>query len=579
MARIPSEEIKAIKEKADIVDVIGHYIPVVKQGNTYKCICPFHDDHDPSMTINQKDKFYYCFVCDKGGDVFHFVQNYEKLDNFAEVVEKVADIIGYSLSVPVSVQDDIPQDPRLKRYQEILSKAIDFTVYQLQNQSSLPFIQYLEQRGIHEEVRKHFQIGVNPQGNTLYQFLKGNGYSDEELIACNVVNEGEYGYYDTFGGRITFPIYDYYGRPIGFSARSIQKNDNRKYINSNNNDLFQKSKVIYHYHQAKQAAKKEGQIFICEGVTDVIAFHQAGIDHAICTLGKACTEEHIRELKKLRVKLVFCYDGDRAGQEGIYKGAKLANAMKCDIAIVDNQSSKDPDEILRQDGAEELRKLANTQITWMEFLLKYYVAKTNMANYSDKKNMAQKAMEECKEFHDEIDKKVFVEQLSKITELPLTYKEEAKDVIQPKPKERIMRLPNGIVNAEEKILQMMLSSNEAIKDYETHLGFMIRPIAKDLALEILDMYRRYGEISIEKLLESIEDENMSSMLMKVSAGINDDIEYEEEKFLGYARTIQKAKYDETIRYLSNQLLTEADILKQGQLMDEIMKYEKAKKEI
>jgi DNA primase catalytic core len=167
------------------------------------------------------------------------------------------------------------------------------------------------------------------------------------MVAVNVARTGSQGVGDVYSNRITFPIHDAHGHPIGFSARTMDPNNPSKYVNTTDTVLFHKSDIVYNAHRARMAARREGKIYVCEGVTDVIAFARAGIENAVCTLGTACTKSQIRLLKSLAPRIVFCYDGDNAGQNATMKAGRLARSEGCDVSVVDNRTGLDPDELLK----------------------------------------------------------------------------------------------------------------------------------------------------------------------------------------------------------------------------------------
>ena len=322
MARISQEDIDRVRSQADIVDVIGHYLQIQRKGRSYAAVCPFHDDHSPSLSISPDRQIYKCFVCGNGGNVFTFVQNYEKV-SFPEAVGRVASLIGYPLSVqPDSYQK--PKDPHKEALYAVLSETIRYTSYQMESSEGTAAREYMKKRVLDDSVLKTFEIGWHPGGDVLYRFLHAKGYEDRDLVSANVARSTPSGMHDVFSDRITFPIHDSHGNPIGFSARSMDPNNPSKYINTNETDIFVKGDIVYNAHRARTAARRAGFVLVCEGVTDVIAFWRAGVENAVCTLGTACTPKQISLLKGLAVRIVFCYDGDEAGQAATVRAVQLA---------------------------------------------------------------------------------------------------------------------------------------------------------------------------------------------------------------------------------------------------------------
>ena len=207
MARLDDAEINEIRNKADIVSVISRYIPVQKSGKSYRAKCPFHNDHDPSLNISTEKQIYKCFVCGAGGNVFSFVQNYEKV-TFLEAVKEVADIVGYQIHADVTEKKAV--DPHKQNLYKVLDEMIRYTMYELNTDVATKEREYLEQRGLDQSIREKFGIGFNPYKNAVYNFLKAKGYADQDIVATNIGILTESGIKDVFEGRITFPIHDAY---------------------------------------------------------------------------------------------------------------------------------------------------------------------------------------------------------------------------------------------------------------------------------------------------------------------------------------------------------------------------------
>ena len=329
--RLSDEEITAVRNSADIAEVIGHYVPLVKKGRSMACVCPFHDDHDPSLSISQDKQIYKCFVCGAGGNVFTFVQNYEKV-SFPEAVAKVAEISGYKLSFDPSAFKT-PVDPRKDALYKVLAETIRYTHYQLGAQAGTPVREYLANRGIDEATIEKFEIGWNGPGDELLRFLQAKGYNEQDMVAANVVRLNESGLHDVFASRITFPIHDSLGNPIGFTARSMDPEAQSKYINTTETDVYVKGHTVFNYHRAKQPSRQEGRVLLCEGVTDVLAFSRAGMDNVVATLGTACTKEQLRLLRQCSLHLTFCYDGDKAGQNALVRTQLKRSVLLIPITV------------------------------------------------------------------------------------------------------------------------------------------------------------------------------------------------------------------------------------------------------
>ena len=536
MPRISPEEIDAVRSQADIVDVIGHYLQIHRKGKSYVALCPFHDDHSPSMSISEDRQIYKCFVCGKGGNVFTFVQDYEKV-SFPEAVGRVASLIGYTLSVqPETVQQR--KDPNREKIYEVLNETIRYSMYQLNSSEGTAQKEYLHKRGLNDEIIETFQIGYNPFDDALYRFLHAKGFEDRYMVSANVTRLSNTGMHDVFSGRIMFPIHDGYGNPIGFSARAVRAEQTSKYINTNDTEVFRKGDIVYNSHRARGPARRAGKVYICEGVTDVIAFWQAGMQNAVCTLGTSCTPAQISLLKGMAAKLVFCYDGDEAGQAATWRAARMAIDAGCSVTVVLNRTGMDPDEILRGQGKEALAEMASREMSWMEFVLEYLKNRTNLESYLEKKEMAAKAMAEISRLSDETDKRYFTDQLAQITGLRLEYTPSAPQ----KPVQEVLhriKAPNGTVKAEEEILTMMLSSASAARAFEEKLGYLIDDTRQTLAMMIVDAMRTYGKADPSKLIDSTDDPRIRDMISSLATSEEYGAPYDEARMNGAIRRVKR----------------------------------------
>lgn len=549
MAYFSQEELDSIRKKADIVEVVSHYLPIHKKGNSYKVVCPFHDDHDPSMILNPDLQIYKCFVCGAGGNVFSFVQNYEHV-SFPESVEKVADLVGVTLSEhPVEKKTE---NPVYAKYYSILNEAIRYSMYEIDSAEAVREKEYLEKRGLTKSVRDRFQIGYVPDHNKLYNFLHAKGYEDADLIAVNLVRNTGTGIQDVFFKRITFPIHDENGNPVGFSARTIDPNNDSKYINTTNTEIYVKGNIVYNAHRAKQEARRQRKIYVCEGVTDVIAFDVAGMPNAVCTLGTSCTEEQLRCIKRLSREIVFCYDGDAAGQHATMRGIQMARAIGCEVSVVENTTGKDPDEIVRQDGREALQQLASRQISWIEFAIKYEESRTNMDSYLEKKEFVEKIQGYIRQLPDEMDRKYFRDLISTKTGLDIR-EDDARpiDPVEHKPLHKVV--PDGTQIAEEYILSMMMRYPSACRLFEEELGYLLDEKRQVLATMILNQVHKTGSCDPSVVMDSCSDPSLQNVLAGILSKDVFQQELDKEVFEGMIRKVKYEYLQSEVKALHEQL--------------------------
>ncbi|MBW9212388.1 MULTISPECIES: DNA primase [Terrabacteria group] len=543
MASIPQNVIDDIRSKANIVDVIRHYIPVMEKGNGYVAVCPFHDDHDPSLKISTDKQIYRCFVCGNGGTLFQFVQDFEKV-SFPEAVEKVGEIVG--IHVQSAPKKEVVEDPQTQKIKNVLSDATSYFSYILKTNDGLKAKEYLKLRGIDEETALKFGIGYNPY-RKLYSYLKAKGYSEEEMSQANLIRYYNGRFDDVFQDRITFAIHDRNGQTVGYTARSMDSNVDSKYINTDNTLVFHKGSVIYNYHRAKNPARRAGKIYLCEGVMDVIALGQAGIENAVCTLGTACTVEQMRLLASMAPILVLVYDGDNAGQNASYKVAKLAQSIGLECRIVKNMDNLDPDEIYRQKGKEVLEKFIKQEESFMEFFIDYRLKNTNLDNYSEKKKVGQEIALEIQNLNDEMDRHYFQHVLEEKLGLNFSIlgRKEAKKTHTTRVK------VDGVEVAEYEILAMMLQYPKAIQIFDEELGFLTDTLRNNVALTLVNRLHRKQEIQSIELLEAAQSEMERKCWSKlISMNVK---EYQEESLRALFDRVKMKRLEEQSRELYDSL--------------------------
>lgn len=543
MANIPKNIINDIRTKANIVDVIRHYIPVSEKGNGYVAVCPFHNDHDPSLKIAPDKQIYHCFVCQAGGSVFQFVQDFEKV-SFPEAVEKVGDLVGVHVqSVP---KKEVVEDPQVKRIKEVLSDATSYFSYILKTTDGAKAKEYLASRGIDEETALKFGVGYNPY-QKLYPYLKAKGYQEEEMSQANLIRYYHGHFEDVFQNRITFAIHDRQGQSIGYTARSMDPKSESKYINTDNTLVFHKGNVIYNYHRAKTPARRAGKVYLCEGVMDVIALTQAGIENVVCTLGTACTDDQIRLLATMAPVLVIAYDGDHAGQNASYKVAKLAQSIGLECRIVKNIDHLDPDEIYRQKGQEALEKFLKQEKSFMEFFMDYQLKSANLSNYSERKKVGQEIAFEIQNLKDEVDRRYFQHLLEE--KLGLNFK---VSVNKTRTKSTSIKTKvDGVEVAEYEILAIMIQYPKAIQIFDEELGFLTDATRNNVALTLVNRLHRRQEIQPIELLESAQsDEERTCWTRLIEMNVKD---YQEEELRALFDRIKMKQLDDQVKQLYDSL--------------------------
>ena len=374
---VDKQLISEIKNSVNIVDVIGEVVQLTKAGRNFLGLCPFHGEKTPSFNVVEDKQFYHCFGCGKSGDVFKFIEDYRGV-SFMEAVQIVGDQVGIQVQALAPSQSRPQQADGKQPFYEIHQEAAKFYhAILMTTKMGEDARQYLYDRGLDDDVLRHFQIGLAPaEGNYLYQSVSGK-FSESIMAESGLFHISDRGImYDAFQDRIMFPLSDDTGRVIAFSGRLWRDQaegtkPQGKYKNSRSTLLFNKSYELYHLDKAKQVAKKNHELYLMEGFMDVIAAYRAGIENAVASMGTALTQEHVAHLSKFTKKVILAYDGDKAGRLATAKALEVLEKQEVEVVQIPDQM--DPDEYLNKNSPQALADLLEkTRLSRVEFLMDYW---------------------------------------------------------------------------------------------------------------------------------------------------------------------------------------------------------------
>ncbi|WP_086277576.1 DNA primase [Campylobacter devanensis] len=363
---ISKNSIENLKNIINIVDVIGSYIPLKKSGANFVCVCPFHNDKHPSMSISPSKGIYHCFSCKAGGDAIKFVMEYEKL-GYAEAIEKLASIYNVSLEY-TSSKSELKVDKKILENLNLHYKTLLY-----KNSEAL---NYLKHRSITDSIIEKWELGWAASSQNTLNLLQNEGIEPKEALEVGAIKENENGYYASFINRITFPIYNHLGSLVGFGGRTISDNP-AKYINSPQSQIFDKSKIFYGYDKAKSEIYRSQSMVICEGYMDCIMLHAAGINNAVAVLGTALTQKHIPLIQRGDIKVTLSFDSDSAGINAAFKSARLLMEHQIDGKVVLISGGKDPAELVASGKEMELRDMLSGGVELGEFYITQLVKNLN----------------------------------------------------------------------------------------------------------------------------------------------------------------------------------------------------------
>ena len=565
--RVSEEKIVEIRKSVNIVDIISDYIPIEQKGRNYFAICPFHDDHNPSMSISPEKQIYTCFVCGAHGNVFNFIMDYENV-SFYEALKIVANKSNIELNI-----DDYNQNIEKRNDNNNLYEIYDFAFKYYQNnlltKDGKEALDYLYKRDFTDEIIKEFGIGLSTK-NKLTKVLLNKGYKNEDLLNSGISSFND-NIYDTFIDRIMFPLWDLDGKVVGFSGRIYKTNDSSKYVNSKESDIFKKGNLLYNYHRAKQFARRKKSVIIVEGFMDVIALYKVGIYNVVASMGTAITKEQARLLKKLSTNIILCFDGDTAGNKATLSCSKELTDIGIYPKIIRLPSPLDPDEFLSKYGKEKFDEYLENPKSVLDYKIDYYKSITNFNNSEEISIYIKNVLSELNLVEDKIVKEIILKKLSDETNISFsTINGLLKENTKKKEKKQENKVTfNKYEKAERRLIFYMIRYPEVIRIYENNKCNFPTKEFRFLASEIIYYYNKHNCLSIADFLSYLNDkEELLEAFKKIDTlNINENYCYEE--IMDYINLLNDYSIKERIKSLTKEFKKENDFIKKTEIAKEI----------
>jgi DNA primase len=379
VSRYTPDSKERVRDAVDMVALVSARTDLRRAGpNSYEGLCPFHDERTPSFSVEPVQKVYYCFGCEAKGDAFTFVQETEGVD-FKGALELLADRCGVELELEAEDPADAQRRKQRERLLDLLARTAAYYERQLwESQQARHAREYLTERGLGEEVLRSFRVGFSPSAwDSVLLASRRAGFSEQELRASGLAQRSrEDGrVYDRFRSRIMFPLADVRGRVLGFGARAMREGQGPKYLNTSDNDVYHKGQHLYGADLARAHATRAGEVVLCEGYTDVIALHQAGMQNAVGLMGTALTAEQVGELARMASRVLMALDADSAGQEAMLRASKLAASRKLELRVVAMPEGTDPAELVQREGVEAMEAAVAKSVPFVRFSVERTLAR------------------------------------------------------------------------------------------------------------------------------------------------------------------------------------------------------------
>lgn len=569
MAFIDEETIKKIRNENDIVDVIGEYLPLVQKGKNYFAVCPFHDDHSPSMSISKDKQIFRCFVCGTSGNVISFVRDYEKV-SFQEAVE----ILGKRIGIKLQSDKSVKSSPYQELY-DIYNISKEYYKNNLNTKEGEQARSYLSKRNLTKETIDYFDIGLSLDGNLTSSLSKKHDI--KKLIDIGLSNsEGK----DLFKNRIMFTIKDNEGRTVAFSGRKYVLNNEPKYINSKESIIFKKGTILYNFYNSKEYIRKQKEIIISEGFMEVIRLHTIGIDNTVALMGTSFTKEHLNIIKNLKCKVVLNLDQDDAGKTATISIGNTLLENGIDATVILFSKYKDADELISNEGKEPFENAYKSRVSFIDFKLNYLKMNRDLNNSEDLSNYIKDSIKAINEIDDDILRELKIKELSKnydISEDIIRSKITNTSVIERKeiPKKEVIKKKYDKYDISEiRILYLMMNNPELIKYYENNLGYLINKDRKKLAGEIINYKNKNKTFDLgDFICYTMQSKELEEVFNSVMEYPNID-SYSMEEVDAYINVIKYKSVKDRIDVLKKEMKNTIDIEEKKKLADRILKMER-----
>ncbi|MFA5128675.1 MAG: DNA primase [Patescibacteria group bacterium] len=564
---MPDSQVEEIKNRLDIVEVIGEYVSNMKQaGGNWKGLCPFHNEKTPSFMVSRDKQIWHCFGCGEGGDVISFVQKIENIE-FPEALKILAKRAGVTLRY-----EDKSLSSQKTKLLDVLEAAARFYHYNLLKMPEAEAARnYLfEKRRLTEETVEKFFLGFGPNSwDSAIKFLCGKGFSEKDifLAGLSVKKERGAGYYDRFRGRIMFPIRDIHGHVVGFTARLMpeaekKENAGGKYVNTPQTLVYDKSRVIYGLDFAKQEIKKENLAVMVEGNMDVIASHQAGVQNVVASSGTAMTVEQINLLKRYSPNLAISFDADLAGNTAAMRGIDVAlkEGINIKVIMLTPEIGKDPDDYIKKDP-NLWREAITNSMAFMDYYIKKTLNGLDLRKVEDKKKAAKTLLAELIKIPDKVEQNFYLEKLANILGVPEQILRESL------PHEKIAASPSlpgeKIITAAAKKRRPLLA--------ERFIALVFKyPNQLSLAVPYLEPFmfpeEPFGEIYKNLILyynKSVDKEDLENVMVSISDDPN------EKKYIASLFLLAEKDFAEfSEEEIGNEILQNAKSLRENYIKNE-----------
>lgn len=558
-----------IREKIDIVDLIGEYVPLVQKGRNYFGVCPFHNDTNPSMSVSREKQIYKCFSCGASGNIFTFVRDYEHVD-----MRDALEILANKAGVTLSNNNIARKTTKYDKFYEIYDLANKFYQNNINTKEGINAKEYLKNRNINEDIIKEFEIGLSLDSmDSLTKLLTKKGYDDLTLDKLGLSSNN----HDLFINRIMVPIQDMNGRVVAFSGRVYNKKSDHKYVNTKETEIFKKGTILYNYHRAKEEARRSKYVIIMEGYMDVFRASSVGFKNVVAIMGTALTLEQTSLVKKLSNNVYLCLDGDNPGQKAMLSvGAELEKAG-VNVKIILLTNDEDPDTYILKYGKEKFSNLIDGAISFSDFKLRSLKKGVNFNSDLELSHYIDSVIKETSLIDDEIRREIILKKLA--LEVNLSYntlEKRLNEYLEKKqPKSVVIenvKHTNKLSQYDKAVYGMIyatLIDKKYLKRFEDESLYFVNQKARYLLMEIEYYYKKFGNIQIADFYTYLIDKEELLELYNNIINYVDSNSISDVAVTDFMNVIRSYNLGLEIKRLTDKLKKETDEMEKSKIAEEI----------
>jgi DNA primase len=534
--KIPNDKIEEIAHANDIIDIVSSYLQVKKRGKSFLALCPFHPDKNPSLHISQEKQVYHCFSCKASGNVFSFIQNYEKI-TFIDAAKQLAERAGIDLKFSDKSPDISNEVSKLFEINKVAMKFFQKNLLGYSGAEQEFVKHYLLQRRINDETISKFKIGYAPKNwDTLINYFSEEGiFKNEDLEKAGLIVKGENGFYDRFRGRLIFPVLNENDKVVAFGGRQLYEDDKlAKYINSPETKVYSKSKILYGLNFSKDKIRFYDYVILVEGYMDIISLAQHGIENTVASSGTALTEDQVRLISRYTKNIILLFDSDLAGIKAAKRGIELILEAGLDLGIVSLPDGEDPDSFIQKNGKAKFESFIQKKKSVINFIAGLYEKENMLSSVDDKTKFIKEIISYIGKIPDAIKRAFYIKEIARTyslyesdlrSELDKTISQNKKAAF-PKSSLEIPKIvfrnekENKQIGSEEyELIDVFINGGEKAIEYlekELEIDFIKDATVRKIIEYFLDEYINEGKIEVAKIMNEIDDEDIKILITKIA---------------------------------------------------------------